>query len=205
MSSFWKSICRVEHLFLFRWTFARIISSLIILSVPFFYGRYVPWTLDQYYKAYSMWGLICATFNFIIIYHQKILLKKYMNVNKLIEKYDSPYLLASRDYSRKHLKDKDSISQKELLEKLNNEEEFERSVIYLFNFWEVVYRMIEYDMIDNNFAKKYFCTPFLSNYEFYRPWVTGNNTSKAKDTSGVSAINSLYEMWRPRTASTPEA
>lgn len=183
------------HNLLFRCAWLRITISLILLTLPLIYGLYKNWGLDDYYKAYSIWGLICTGFNFIIAYQQKIVLNRYSNIFKLIEKYDSEYLRVARDFSRKHSQKANSISPNDLLKNLNEDENLFRSVIYLFNFWEVLYRMIEYDTLDEDWAKRYFYNPFISNYEIYKAWIDDKDSYKSKDKYGKEAIKKLYERW----------
>lgn len=176
----------------------RITVSLIFLLAPALYGYRNDWNIENYYKIYSIWGVIWAVINYIIVYHQKINMNKYSNVYKLIEKYDSEYLRSARDYSRKHSSQADQISPKELLEKISKDDDFHRSVIYLFNFWEVVYRMLEHDTVDKEWTKSYFYTPFMSNYKIYTPWLEETSSDKYKDRDkyGKEAIENLYKLWK---------
>lgn len=188
-----KTSLSLSHKILFKFIKLRIAISILFLFIPIGIGWYLNWNMENYYYSYSIWGFICAAFNFVISSSQNLLMQQYKNVWEMVQKYDSSYLLEARDYSRRITHKSSQISDDELIQQINDNEELRRSVIYLFNFWEVLYGLIKVDMVSASFAKSYFITPFKSNLKVYSAWL--DKVKKEADPKGYAAIYSLKKLW----------
>ena len=123
------------------------------------------------------------------------------NSIKYLERWDSNLLVDARNYTRlvnrkrSNLKDELERSQANtaLLNELKNDEwDYEKYVILIFNFWEEIYLSIETNRVDEGILKRAFREVYLNQYDDFEIWIKDTG-KKYKEMSKNLKI--FYTKW----------
>jgi len=116
---------------------------------------------------------------------------KTQNSIAYFERFDSPSLKEARDTTRAVAKEEHKLSPQDIIDKVNGDEDLERSVITMFNFFEEIYFAIEWEHVDAQILKQGFAVAYLKIHKRFESW-----TSKNHDESIKKHLNDLKKMWQ---------
>lgn len=122
------------------------------------------------------------------IIEERMEFDKLENAFRLIEKWDDNSLLKARQFTREIKELRDSISNNELIRRVNNDSELKQSVIMVFNYWEQVRVSIERGRANESLIKDALNCVFIDMYERFRPWINTNDGYRED-------IKKLYDRW----------
>ncbi len=126
--------------------------------------------------------------------NDKILFDKTENSFKYFERWDSQSLKEARDLTREIKKMKSTLSDDDLLEKIQACKSTERSVITMFNFWEEIHKSIIADRVNSVILKEAFGGVYCDMYLRFKVWREEKNKNK-DNAEGMKALDDLNKLW----------
>lgn len=126
---------------------------------------------------------------------EKINFDKIENSFKFTERWDNNSLKEARDLTRKIKKEKQAISDDELLIRIQGCESTERSVITMFNFFEEIHSSIQHHRVHEPALKSFFSEVYSDIYDRFKVWRTHKKTD-GLSSNAMRALDELYERWR---------
>lgn len=160
-------------------------------------------TLEKSYHMYTIWaliyGIISASYDYTISYQRTKNDNKLARSEYFSELYDNEYLRKAREYTREQRSKNASMSADELITLINNDKEFNASIIHTFNFWERIELSIAHDTADEMYLKSFFSDVFIDQFDRFKPWI--ESTCKNQNKNGYRKLHNLYERWRKKTTS----
>ena len=127
-------------------------------------------------------------------FSEKIDFDKTENSFKYTERWDSSSLKEARDLTRSLKKVEKEMSPQELLQKINECDATERSVITMFNFWEEIYRSIEAKRVNEAILKDFFGEVYCDIYERFKTW-REQKRENGKSNEALKCWDELYRKW----------
>jgi len=124
----------------------------------------------------------------------KIEFDKTENSFKYFERWDNQSLKEARDLTRKIKKDVSTLSDDDLLNKINNNESIERSVITMFNFWEEIYKSIDEKRVNADLLKETFGSIYCDIYTRFKVWREDKKTNN-ENYHGMEVLDKLNKLW----------
>ena len=115
------------------------------------------------------------------------------NAINLIYKWDDPTLQRARRFTREIGRQRPTLSDKKLLEKINENQGqggLEESLIHVFNYWERVRYAITSKRADEDILKEAFDITYLSMYERFEVWLDEQSPRYKED------LKKLYDHWK---------
>lgn len=128
-------------------------------------------------------------------FSEKINFDKIENSFKFTERWDNNSLKEARDLTRKIKKEKQGISDDDLLKRIQDCESTERSVITMFNFFEEIYSSIQHGRVHEPALKGFFAEVYPDIYERFKVW-RSHKKSDGTGSHAMSALDELYERWK---------
>jgi hypothetical protein len=122
------------------------------------------------------------------IIEERIEFDKVENAFRLIEKWDDNSLLKARQFTREIKNLRDSISNNELIKRVEGDAELKQSVIMVFNYWEQIRLSIERGRVNESLIKSALACVFIDMYERFKPWINTNEEYRLD-------IKKLYDRW----------
>jgi len=117
------------------------------------------------------------------------------NSFKYLERWESEPLKSARNLTRKIKKEKLRTTDEELLKHITEDEELERSVITMFNFWESMYYAIEKKRVDEDILREAFSDTYCDIRDRFGVWLK-DIEEKQINIKGLKALNNLYKKWK---------
>jgi len=121
---------------------------------------------------------------------QKIEFDKIENSFELLKDWDNSSLLEARKYTRQIKKERQTISDDKLLEKIKEDLDLEHSLVMTFNFWEQVYLSINKDRVDSSILEIAFKDIYLDMHKRFEVWINKFSSESTKTT-----LNDLQKLW----------
>lgn len=115
---------------------------------------------------------------------------KVENSYKLLKEWDDGELLKARELTRQINKNKNKLTGEQIIEKINNEQALEHSILTIFNYWERIRMSIEYKRVNADMIKEALQTVYLMMYTILKPWIDTQNAFVKSD------LEKLYNMWK---------
>jgi hypothetical protein len=113
-------------------------------------------------------------------------------------RFDSPSLKEARDITRELKRDRNAISNDELIQKIEdqgeNQKNLKRSVITMFNFFEEIYLSISHKRVDEDMLKEFFVDMYCDIYDRFKCWITNEKGYMSKMQQGN--LKKLYDLWQ---------
>lgn len=151
--------------------------------------------LMNLYYGITVWSSIFAIVWKILETKEKIKNNKLNNAIEIVNNFDNPELHKARDFTRLFKKEHDeqNLKRDELAQFIENEldkkkmdEYMERynikpdegvrtlksSLVYLFNYFQSVYAIINVDMADKDYVLRYLSNVYISLYDRFEVWLT---------------------------------
>lgn len=151
--------------------------------------------LMNLYYGITVWSSIFAIVWKILETKEKIKNNKLNNAIEIVNNFDNPELHKARDFTRLFKKEHDeqNLKRGELAQFIENEldkkkmdEYMERynikpdegvrtlksSLVYLFNYFQSVYAIINVDMADKDYVLRYLSNVYISLYDRFEVWLT---------------------------------
>ena len=106
---------------------------------------------------------------------------KIENTFSMLTKWDDPHLFSARKLTREIASTRSSISDDELINRINNEGELKQSFILVFNYFESIRFSILNDRIDKKQFRKSLGTVILDIIHRFKPFVKTLGEENIKD------------------------
>ena len=117
------------------------------------------------------------------------------NSFEYMRRWDSSALRDARDETRRIRKQQDRLSPDDIISRINSNDDLERSVITMFNFFEEIELSIQKDRVDKPSLQKAFGSLYVPIHDRFKTWIkTGSDSSQRQN------LESLRDRWRPRAA-----
>lgn len=124
----------------------------------------------------------------------KIQFDKTENSFRYFERWDNQSLKDARDLTRQIKKSKSTLSDDELLKKIQECEATERSVITMFNFWEEIHKSIVSNRVNSEMLKDAFGDIYCDMYSRFKVW-REDIKKNDNNTKGMKALDELNKLW----------
>jgi len=121
---------------------------------------------------------------------EKIEFDKIENSFELLKDWDNSSLLGARKYTRKIKKERTTISDNELLKKIEEDLDLEHSLVMTFNFWEQVYLSIDKGRVDDSILQTAFKDIYIDMHKRFEVWI---NKFSSEDTK--MTLDNLQKLW----------
>lgn len=189
----WGGLCALSV----SWLLFTIIYSFYFVSVPIDSTRAYE-TAKFIFTSISAFGVLFtalfASFNSLeasSATKQRLDFDRIENTFSYLVRWDAPGLREARDVTRELKKHEDSLSKKAILEKVQTDQNVERSVITMFNFFEEMYLSIRVGRVDPLILHESLGEAYISIYNRFDIWVKEHLGEKHKKN-----LAELYNLWR---------
>ena len=203
-----------QETFVQKWVLSRwglLVFTLLIAGFGFFTfsttasntGTTSNTILADIYYVVTVWGIIYTALVASHDYIQATKLKHYQYLEEKKERkleramalcsfMDDQHLRKARDYTRELRDSRSSISDDDLIAKIDNDGEIRKSVINMFNYWERVSLSIQNDIADSKYLYLYLSDVFLDQCIRFNPWL---KNQAAINKEGNVSILWLKDVW----------
>lgn len=178
-----------------KWLWLLVIAVLIPLITLLLLPEKI--TLERCYHMFTIWmlifGLISSSYEFMsnsLAYKE---FKKRENAERFSRAYDDEYLRVAREFTREQRKNREKISNNDLLENINNNNELYISLIHTFNFWERVALSIKMDTSDEDYLFAFFSDIYIEQYKCFEVWI--DSVLQKQNKLGYEQLKFLYSRW----------
>jgi hypothetical protein len=113
------------------------------------------------------------------------------NSFKIIEKWDMPSLKEARDITREMKSERRSISDVDLIKRIDENKDLKRSVITMINYFEEIYLSIYYKRVNEDFLKKGLGILYVDIFSRFEAWL-----KEYCDGITMKNLENLEAMWR---------
>lgn len=151
------------------------------------------------FLSFGAYGVITATyFNIVNSVESTQNIKDKINFDKtensinFIERWDSPSLKQTRDFTRKIIEECSKISDEDLIKRISENEDLKRSVITEFNFWEGIYLAIKYNNANEDLLKSAFKDTYCITFDVFKVWL---KHMEREYPEGIKNLENLYRLW----------
>ncbi len=182
-----------------NWIVLTIITSIWIVGAAGFYLE--TRKLEGVFLSINAFGVLVAVYVSVLnslhtseLEEESNQFKRTENSATYLERWDSVALKDARDFTRGIKKIRQDLSNKKMLEKIDGDQNLERSVITVFNFWQDIYLSIVHDRVNEDILRRSFAGVYTDMYERFKPWI---EATKSESPRATEDYMSLYEMWRP--------
>lgn len=165
--------------------------------------KFISLSISSYGVLFSV---LITSFNNIEATKNNSDLVKYNKINNsfsYMNRFDSPSIKEARDITRKMKKDRDKISNDELIRKIEGpfedakdietQENLKRSVITMFNFFEEIYLSIKNNHSDETILRTVYSEMYIDIYERFSCWLEKDNHMGKLQLENLKDLKILWE------------
>jgi hypothetical protein len=193
MSTKWKILIGLSIL----WLISTVFYPIALMKVPDT-SSVTNELLEFLFRSVTVYGVLFSTlltsFNSLETSSnitQRNEFDKNENSFRIIEKWDMPLLKEARDMTREMKAERESISNIELIKKINDNKDLKRSVITMFNYFDEIYLSIFYKRVNEESLKKCLRTTYIDIFNRFKAWL-----EKDCEKETMKDLEDLERMWK---------
>ncbi len=173
------------------------IFLIVIVILLFLLLIFKKFSITNFYYALTVWSVICTVILNIINSISETKRKKLEKAIEIVNDFDNPDLREARNFTRRFKKehDENNLQEGKLADfielrlnndemeafmdkyKFNNKEEIYKlksSLIYMFNYFQSMYVIIESDMADKNYILRCMKDVYKNLFNRFKVWLAEN-------------------------------
>ncbi len=181
-----------------NWLILAGITTLWIIGAGGFY--YKTQNLETLFLAINAFAVLIAVYIGALnamknteYKKEEIEFRKTENAFIFLERWDSDLLKQARDFTREIKKEQHNLSPQQILKQIESNQDLERSVITIFNFFQDIYLSINHKRVNNSVLKRAFAEVYPSILTRFRPWI---NKLQGRSPAMIEDLESLNNLWR---------
>ena len=149
--------------------------------------------VQQIFFSVNCFAVVIATTINLISALEQSFSRKRENTFKYIEKWDDSLLTEARKYTRDILHNRNEKTPDKIYEDIDQNPELKKSIVSVFNFWQVVYMAIESHRVDEKLLRRAFADSYNKFYHTFDCWRTRH--IKESDKKGFEDLEKLFKRW----------
>ncbi len=149
--------------------------------------------IQQLFFSINFFAVIIATTINLLSALEQVRSRKTDNTFKYMEMWDDSLLTEARKYTRDILQQSNTKAPDQIYEDIDKNIELKKSIVSVFNFWQLIYLSIEAGRVEKRTLERAFSGAYKKFYETFQCW--RQNHIKYSDPKGYADLDKLYKMW----------